>query len=174
MRHYQERPANRLEKYAAIAGIALSLVAGDRLVLAVVREPDMVHTWRIMGLGLILALVLYLGWLLWALSTVRYILTEDRLVLRQCHRTTVINLNKAGQLHRWRARWVWSGTAQQELGVEEVAMMPPVWLWRGPAAHVLRYRDEQGEQRAVALRPSPQLLSRLRERLRTGGPSKTA
>lgn len=174
MRHHQERPETRLERYVAIAGIVVSLVAGDRLILSVVRGPDLIHTWRFMGLGLILALVVYLGWLLWALSTVRYIMAAERFVLGQGRRTIVIDLGRGAQLYRWRVRWGWNGAAQRDLDVEEVAMMPPFWLWQGPAVYVLRYSDEQGEQRAVALRPSPQLLSLLREHLRIGGPSKTA
>ncbi|MFZ5827946.1 MAG: hypothetical protein ACOY94_26880 [Bacillota bacterium] len=164
MHGHREAPDTRLERYLLIALLIAILLGADRLVLLIYSDLERVHTAEFIGLALLAALALYLLLLLLSLATVRYTLTDDgQLVLRQGLRRVVIELSGEVHLHRWRSRWGWSGGATRDLGVDEIDLFPPLWLFRGAGAWVVIGRTPKGARRAVALRPSPRLLSLLKE-----------
>ncbi len=157
-RYHQEQPDTRVERYLCLAGMALAFLAGDQLVLRIVREPAVPHTLHFLGLGLLLWLSLYLLWLLVTLRTVRYAFSGDELILRQGWRRLAIPLGEGIQLCRWRNRWAWAGAAERDLGVSEVELFPPLWFGRSHSVWVVRYPGPDGERRAAAFHPSPELL----------------
>lgn len=164
MHGHREAPDTRLERYLIIALLIAIFLGGDRLVLLIFADLERVHTAEFVGLALLAGLALYLLSLLLSLVTVRYTVTDDRqLVVRQGLRRVVIELSGDVHLHRWRSRWGWSGGATRDLGVEEIDLFPPLWLFRGGRAWVVIGNTPKGRRRAVALRPSPRLLTLLKE-----------
>lgn len=164
MHDHMEAPNTRLERYITMLLLPLAGAAGAWLVRTVLAAaPGQPHPREFLALGLLLGLVFYLAWLLWALSTVRYALQEDRLVVSQGWRRVSIPLEGILHLYRWRRRWSWAGHAQRDLRVDEVDLFPTLWLGRSEATWVVHGHDLDGRLRAVAMRPSAALLAYLRE-----------
>lgn len=162
----QESPETRLERYLIVASWIGILLVGDQLVLRIWSNLDTPHTGEFVGLALLLALALYLVVLFWQLSTVRYTFEGGRLEARQGLRRVTIDLTAGPfHLHRWRARWAWSGGAERDLGVEAIDHFPPMATFRQSGLWVLSGQTPQGAHRAVALRPSPRLLALLKEQV---------
>lgn len=160
---YQESPNSRLERYLIIALSIGILLTGDQLVARIWSEPDRPQTGAWIGLALLLGAAIYLALLFNSLIRLRYTLAEGRLVVRQGWRRVVIDLEQPVQLHRWRYRWAWSGGAALDLGVVEIDLVPPLGLFRQGGIWVVAGQTPEGVHRAVALRPSPRLLSLLKE-----------
>ena len=164
MRSLQESPGTRIERLICVIGIILS---GGGIVWPVLRmraDFRQQHAGEFILLAGAIGLALYLGYLLWVLTTVQYTLTDAGLQLRQAWHTRQIHLGSEVHLHRWRARWAWSGIAQKELGVAEIELYPPLWL--SHSAWVLLCRGEEGSLLAVAFCPSPALLAEVKALVR--------
>lgn len=163
---HQERPESRLERGVCITLAITAVLMGDRLILQISLQPFAMHLWRFVGLALLFGLLLYLGWLVWLLSTVTYAIDGARLLLSQGGHRQTVALDGSVHLYRWRSRWAWSGAPANDLGVGEIDLIPPLWLGRSPAVWVLLETKVTGERRAVAFRPSPALLGMVRAILR--------
>jgi len=156
---HHEAPNTVVERILVILALVGAGWAAGHLAQAIRSNLDVSHTWEFIGLSLLIPAGLYLLWLLWALSTVSYSLTGDSLVLRQGWRRIRIPLDEEFALHRWRLRWGWSGTAEGDLGVETIRLMPPVWLARPSSVWVVL-----AGATAVGFRPSVALLATLKAR----------
>jgi len=172
MNHSTETPNTLAERLICVAALAGALAIAAWLTPPLLTDLDGQHTVRFVALALLLGLSAYLLWLLLALSTVRYTLTSDWLLLRQgLFGRAEIPLGPETHLHRWRWRWGWSGNAERDLGVEDIALFPAGPLLRGRATWVALYRRPDGQSRAAAFRPSPALLEAVRARVRESGPA---
>ncbi|HYG56993.1 MAG TPA: hypothetical protein VD902_02850 [Symbiobacteriaceae bacterium] len=166
MNHHTEAPRTGLERLLCVAGIAAALGTGAWLTGPLFTDLDGRHTVRFVALSFLLALTLYLIWVLAALLTVRYTLDGDVLVLRQgLWGRAEIPLGPDTHLYRWRRRWAWSGGADSDLGVEAIALFPPGPVLNGQAVWVARFRGPKGKNRAVGFRPSAVLLAEIRTRM---------
>lgn len=169
MRYHQERPDTRIDRYIALGLIAATFLTGDRLLLRITQSNrSQPLPLEFLGLAALAALLLYLIWNTVSLFTVHYLLADDQLTLRQGLQKYTIPLDGSAQLHRWRYRWGWSDGPRKDLGVEEIALFPAVWFWREAPVWVVTFAAAQGERRAAAFRPSPELLELLRTRTREG------
>ncbi|HLN63196.1 MAG TPA: hypothetical protein VK464_16795 [Symbiobacteriaceae bacterium] len=166
MHDHCERPNTRLERYITIGVLPLAAGAAGWLVRAIAGTPSQPHPREFLGIALLAGLLLYTAWLLWALSTVRYRLEDDQLVLTQAWSRVALPLDRVEHLYRWRRRWSWAGHAQRDLQVDEVDLFPTLWVGRSEATWVVLGDDWKGKRRAVAMRPSAALLAFLRERVR--------
>lgn len=163
---YVETPYTYPVRLLCMAGVAGA--AGGSLWLWERIQGDLEHPHPVefMILAALAWLALYLLWQLLVLSTVRYRLEHDRLILRQGVSRLVIPLDGRVRLHRWRWGWAWSGGSQRDLGVEELALFPPLWIDRTSSTWVVAFPGANGGPRAVAFQPTPELLSRLKAKLR--------
>lgn len=170
MNHPTEAPDTRMERILCGAALAGALASAAWLAPPLLHDLDGRHTVRFVALALLLGFSLYLTWVVLALATVRYSLSNDRLELRQgLLGRAEIPLGPDTHLHRWRRRWGWSGSAGRDLGVEEIALFPPGPVLRGQATWVALYRRPDGQLRAAAFRPSATLLEAVRTRARESG-----
>jgi hypothetical protein len=64
------------------------------------RDLDRNHSPEFLGLALLAGLLLYLGWVLWALWTVQYQLDGNQLLLRQGPFAASVALDQSTHLHR--------------------------------------------------------------------------
>lgn len=159
---YQEAPEIRWDRVCCVGVMAGALGLLGWMTWRIAGDMDAPsHALEFVAAALALGLLLYFAWLTWALTTVRYILHGDRLVLRQALSLAEIPLTPETHLYRWRHRWVWDGALQRDLNVAAVRLFPPFWVWREEAIWVLAGRDQ-----AVAFRPSPRLLAELKSRVR--------
>lgn len=167
MNQHTEAPNTLAERLLCAAAMAGALATAAWLVPPLLTDLDGNHTVRFVALAMLLGLSLYLLWLLLALSTVRYTLTPDRLLLRQgLLGRAEIPLGPETHIHRWRRRWGWSGNAERDLGVEEIALFPAGPVLRGQSTWVALYRRPDGQLRAAAFRPSATLLEGVRARVK--------
>ncbi|MDF2627349.1 MAG: hypothetical protein K0R39_1180 [Symbiobacteriaceae bacterium] len=166
MQTYQEAPDIRWDRVFAIIVIVGSLGGIGWLVwrVAASRSQGASHPVEFMALALLMGLLFYFAWLVLALSTVRYVLHDDRLVLRQVRQRAEVPLTGETHLYRWRQRWTWEGAVQRDLKVDALHLFPPFWLWREAEIWVLHCGGH-----AYAFRPSPQLLRQIKARVRHTG-----
>jgi len=153
------KPARTLCIGAAV--VVLGAIAWAAYGLA--KSPDGTHLGRFLATALLLGLEFYLLWLIWTLSSVSYRLESGVLALAQGWQRLNVSRGQILHVHRWRHRWVWNGAAQTELGVEEIALFPPIWIGPPGTVWVVVYEVKDGERKAVALQPSPQLVGTLKE-----------
>ncbi|HWI61236.1 MAG TPA: hypothetical protein VNT75_05350 [Symbiobacteriaceae bacterium] len=161
MEMYQETPDIRWDRVFCMIGMGGAAVAMGWLAWRVISEPNQSHALEFVAAALLLGLFLYFGWLIWALSTVRYTLTPGRLLLRQAWSRVEMPLSPETHLYRWRHRWSWDGGVQRDLSVETVRLFPPFWLWQEDEIWVLA-----SGQQAVAFRPSGHLLAQVKAQVR--------
>lgn len=160
---YHETPNVRLERIACIIILTVAFLLGDWLIGRVWGSPNQEHLPEFLSIAALIALAFYMGWLIYCLSNARYQVDDQRLVIRWGFRSVEVPMNSVVNLYRWRRRWMWTGTIQAETGVEEIELFPPVWVEADrQATWVLVYEVSPSERRAVALRPSPVLLGRLK------------
>lgn len=164
MENYQEAPDTRWDRVFCIGGMAASWAGAGWLAWRILGELEKKHTVEFVSICLLLGLGLYLGFLIWPLSTVRYTLKGDRLILRQALSRREIPLTPETHLHRWRWRWSWDGGAQRDLRVESIQLFPPFWLGRSDEMWVLLC-----DGKATAIRPTPRLLGEIKARVRQTG-----
>jgi hypothetical protein len=160
----RETPATHIERGVCIGVIIIATAGMVWLGVRTAGDLDRNHTPEFLGLALLAGLLLYLGWLLWALWTVHYELDGDRLRLRQGPFHAEVALDQGTHLHRWRGRWMWEGGAQRDLSVTAIALFPPFWLGRSSDTWVVQRSDK-----AIAIRPSAELLSEIKSRVRQAG-----
>ncbi len=159
---YLERPDTRAERYLVGALLAAVCLAAGWLIARLRATPGAAHPLEFTGLFLLAGLAGYLLFAGWELLTVRYALGEQAFRAAQGRRVAELDLTQPVRLHRWLGRWEGGGSAAAELGVPDVEWFPPFALVR-TACWVVVGHDPAGRRRAVAIRPSPQLLARLRE-----------
>lgn len=164
MEMYQEAPETRWDRVFAIIVMLGSLAGIGWLVWRVTQTTERSHPVEFMAAGLLLGLLAYFGWLVHALSTVRYILHDDILLLVQGKAKAEVPLTRETHLYRWRQRWSWEGAVQRDLNVDAIRLCPPFWLWRESEIWVLHSGG-----RAFAFRPSPRLLGEIKARVRHPG-----
>jgi hypothetical protein len=162
MNRMKEKPATLLERSLAGAALLSAFLSTDQLFRWVIKGEE-TRSWGWIGVVLLIGFTLYLLWLLGALLSVTYTLEGDHLLLHQNKAHCAIPLGQV-QLHRWRTKWVWSGGSADDLPVMEINHYPPIWLGLSQQTWVLHWQDSQGEQRAAAIRPSPELLAAIRTR----------
>lgn len=160
----REAPNTWAERSFCMAAAAGALAGMVWLSIRIAGALDRNHTPEFVAMALLIGLLLYLGWVLLALWTVRYSLAGGKLLLEQGPVKTEIPLGRQAHLHRWRSRWMWEGGAQKDLGVSAVAFFPPLWLLRGKEIWVLQHGEK-----AVAFRPSAKLLAAIKQRVREPG-----
>jgi|GEM_PF-3407047 len=164
MEPYSEVPDTRWDRVFCIAGAAASLAGMGWLAWRVMGDLEQVRTVEFIVMALLVGLFCYFMWLVLALSTVRYTLQGDRLVLQQAWSRLEVPLSPDVHLYRWRQRWSWDGGAQRDLNVESLRLFPPFWLWREEEMWVLQVHGV-----ATAIRPGPRLLSEIKARVRQAG-----
>ncbi|HYF92830.1 MAG TPA: hypothetical protein VD969_11355 [Symbiobacteriaceae bacterium] len=164
MDFHHESPDTRWDRVFCIGGAAAAAAVLGWLIWRVKASPDHVHTLEFIALALLAGLALYFAWLIYALSTVRYVVQDNRLLLQQAWSRLEVPLTAGTHLYRWRYRWTWDGGAQRDLGVEILHLFPPFWMWRENEIWVLHAAGK-----AVAFRPSPRLLADLKARVRHAG-----
>jgi hypothetical protein len=161
----QERPRSGLEfLFCALAG-ASALGAAGWLLVRQFRGPDAYSSHEVIGAVCLAALAAYLGYLAWQLRTCAYSLEGHLLTLAQGAVTLEIDLRRVRGLHRWKPRWIWFQALKSDLGLPHVDTFPPLWFFRDYSIYVLVYRDDHGEETAVAFRPSSRLLHVIRDYL---------
>lgn len=166
METYTETPRTGPVRVLCVLTVGGAVAAGLWLWQRISADLVSPHPAEFVGLSLLAGTILYVFWLLLVLSTVQYRLESGHLVLRQGLSRAVIPLDTSAHLHRWRWRWAWSGSAERDLGVEDIALFPPFWVGSNAGTYVLSWKDAKGRPRAAALRPSPELLARLKAKLR--------
>lgn len=160
--HYQERPETRAERCLVGALLLAVCLTGGWLIARIRAAPGAARPLEFTGLFLLLGLAVYLGFLAYALLTIRYELGQRQFRVAQGRRAVEFDLGHPIRLQRWLRRWDGSGSAVGELEVPDVEWYPPVVLAR-TACWVVIGRGPDGLRRAVAIRPSPRLLALLRE-----------
>lgn len=161
MEDQKEPPDVRKDQVAVYALLAAVGLIDIWLILRVLGNAYTNHTGEFLGLAITLAAAGYLGWLVRLYRTARYTLTGSHLILEQGNQRLELDLNSLLQLVRWRRRWMWSGMAQDELGVAEVEFWPPIWWAPRSELWVLVF-EQNGERGALMLRPSVRLLATLK------------
>lgn len=162
MQIHREVPETRLERMACLGGVLAALGASGWALLQIRGSAQPVHVWIFLALSGMVSLSIYLAWLLYGLSTTRYEVDGRRLRLILGPRQVEVVAGQMLQLCRWRSRWMWTGGVQTELGVEEVDLFPPFWLGAAPSTWVVVFQSDDGDRRAVTIRPSPELLATLK------------
>lgn len=160
--NWNEKPDVRQDRAAAGALLIASLCGVFWLARSITVSLAQIHTGKFLLLAVLLVVSAAMGWLLHVYESVEYSMEADCLILRQGTEQIRVPLAAVRNLYRWRRRWIWSGTAQSELRVDEVAFCPPSWMAGKRDLWVVVYQTGSGHDRGVCIRPSPGLLGLLK------------
>ena len=160
---HAESPDTRPTRNLCMGGATLVLGGIVWVAYSLYENPDGTHVGLFLTLALLLAVEFYLAWVIWVLSSVAYYVEDGTLSIAQGWQCLHVPRAQFLHMHRWRQRWIWNGVAQMELGVEEVALCPPVWVSQRGTVWVVVYEGDDGERKAVAIQPTPKLTGHLKE-----------